>query len=320
MADALIKSLKEKLHSETRLPIVSPGEAALIIRNESIFFASPLAVNLLSDIAESSKQLIGRPIADLFNNYSRVHKGKNPSQSIESIQEVNLKQRTVSLRFVTLAAGISVVLIKDISEIKIKETLLKEIHHRVKNNLQTVASLLRMQKRRNPELKESFDEAINRVSSMSLVHEFLSVSHDIETIDLGFLIGKVIKEIIASWGHQDLSIDFQCPEKLFVSSEHANNIALILNELLSNSLEHGGGDLSKISMQLKSLDDEFISLRIEDDGRGFPEDFDFRNTPSLGWEIITSLVEGSLSGQIKIFNAESGGGSGAVTFKKSIKL
>ena len=300
ICDNLIKSLREKIGNGEKFPQIIPGEGIVIIKDSrTVFFVDPLAANLLSEIAEHGRHFVGQSLEELFGNYPQKYKGNQ--------KEIKLSQRTINLRQVPLSGDMSVILIRDISEIKIKETLLKEIHHRVKNNLQTVVSLLRLQKRRNPALKESFDEAISRVNSISLVHEFLSRTDDIESVDFGFLAGKIIKELVASFGIEGLAVNFHCPEKIFINSENATNLALILNELLSNSLEHAGESLTCIDIALYGENDAAIILQIEDNGSGFPKDFDYRKSTGLGWEIIRTLAEQSLSAELFVDTRPEGG-------------
>ncbi|NBV97891.1 MAG: sensor histidine kinase [Proteobacteria bacterium] len=309
IADILIKSLKSKLLTDTNFPAISLGEGVIILKEDrKIFFPNPISVSLLSEIAEHTNQLLGRSLDDLLHNYSKKYKGKQTANSIEAMEEITLRRRSLRLRYVPLTEGFSAVILKDISELKIKETLLKEIHHRVKNNLQTVASLLRMQQRRNPELKDCFNEAINRTNSISIVHESLSHSDDIENIDFGYLSQQIIKNLLASFGLENLSINFYCPQKILIQSDEATKLALILNELLSNSLEHAGEKLSQIDISLNYLeyDPNTLLLSIADNGTGFPENFNFNKTTGLGWEIIKNLAEECLEAKINIDKSHSG--------------
>lgn len=311
-ADILIKALKEKMHNGKYLPHISPGEGGLLMREDPkygkvVFFVGPLATTFLSEIAESAQYLENRTLDDLFIGYKKKLKANNPKLSIETIEEIDLSKKVIVLRHISLAENIFFILVKDISELKIKETLLKEIHHRVKNNLQTVVSLLRMQTRRNPTLKNAFGEAISRIKGISLVHEFLSKSDDIESVDFGHLVSEIIKGLIMSCGLQDLELDFHCPQKVYINSEQATKLALVVNELVSNSLEHGGPELSKISVKL-FIKDEHIHLNVKDDGKGFPEDFDYKSSDSLGWEIIRTLTGESLGAKILV---DKGIGKGA---------
>ena len=304
IADNLIKALKVKIKDNTRFPQIAFGEGALILKEKNILFTNPLAVNLLSEIAEHSKEFVNRDLEDLFAGFAHQYKGRDESLSIESIDEVNLRQRNIVMRRVRLIDDFSVVLIKDNSEIKIKETLLKEIHHRVKNNLQTVVSLLRLQMRRNPDLVEPFTEAINRTNSIALVHEHLTRSSDIESIDFGYLVQKILQALIPSFGAEDISVNFDCPKKIFIFSDDATNLALVLNEILSNTLEHTASKLSKISINLFFDSEKKLHMLVEDDGGGFKAGFDYKKSTGLGWEIIRTIAEESLKGQLTIENID----------------
>lgn len=309
LADTLIKVIQEKIENRTKFPNVAFGEGALFLDSQKIFFANPLAASLLSEIVENVQQLTGRSLDDVFGAFKRKIKGKDQQHSIESIEEISLRQRTIALRHIFLNEQMSVVLIKDNSEIKIKETLLKEIHHRVKNNLQTVVSLLQLQKRRNSALEAAFTEAINRTNSISLVHEYLAHSNDIEKIDFGFLVQKILKSLLISFGADHLTINFDCPHKVLIISEEATNLALVLNEILSNSLQHTQGKLSKIEIKLFYKDNE-LNMIVEDDGGGFQEDFDYRKSTGLGWGIVQTITEESLKGKLEIENTEHNGVKG----------
>lgn len=313
MVDNLMKTLKEKFTSGAKLPQISFGEGALIIQKinrgqgdvQNIFFANPLAVNLLSEIAESVQQLIGRPLDDVFVNFQKKFRGDDKNLSITKLEEISLRQRTIILRHISLSGEMSVVLIKDNSEVKVKETLLKEIHHRVKNNLQTVVSLLSLQKRRNPQLEEAFTEAINRTNSIALVHEYLARSNDIENIDFGFLVQKILKGLISSYGAEEVAVNFDCQKKVFIHSEEATNLALVLNEILSNTLEHTAGVVSRIDINLY-YDGKNLHLRVEDNGGGFKDGFDYKKSTGLGWGIVQTITEESLKGQLIVENIDKG--------------
>jgi two-component sensor histidine kinase len=306
IADNLIKALKTKITDGTRFPHVAFGEGAVILQKpDTVLFANPLAFNLLAELAEHGSHLVGQKLDDLFASFPRKYRGKDLQLSIEAIEEISLRQRTIAARYVSLSGEMSVVLIKDNSEIKVKDTLLKEIHHRVKNNLQTIASLLRMQKRRNPELAEAFTEAINRTNSIALVHEHLSHSHYIETIDFGFLVQKILKGLIASFGAEDVRVNYDCPGKVYVPSDDATNLALVLNEILSNTLEHTLGKLSQIDIELLASQNS-LKMIVKDDGGGFPEGFDYKKSTGLGWEIVRTITEESLGGKLVVENYREG--------------
>jgi two-component sensor histidine kinase len=307
MADLLVKAVQQKTIDGTFFPNFAFGEGSMILEEidsiRSIYFASPLSVNLLSEIAEHANQLVGRPIDDVFGNFSRIQRKSIKSQSVEKLEEISLRQRTIVLRYVRISDRILVALIKDNSEVKMKETLLKEIHHRVKNNLQTIVSLLRMQKRRNPELETPFNEAINRTNSIALVHEHLSHANDIENVDFGQLSQTILKGLLSSFGADDIQVNFDCPSKVFMLSEDATNLALVFNEILTNTLEHTLGKITRVNVKLYA-EDKNLHLIFDDDGGGFKDGFDYRQSKGLGWEIIRNISEDSLRGTLSVENVD----------------
>jgi two-component sensor histidine kinase len=300
LADILIRTLKLKLRNNEEFPPIAHGEGAVFLhgRHHKIFYPTPLAASLLSEIADRPQKLIGMKVPDIYHKYEHRSRGRQLSKSVYAIDELNLHRRALRLRFVKLVDNFEVIIVKDISEVKIKDTLLKEIHHRVKNNLQTVASLLRMQQRRVPEVKEHFAEAINRINSISLVHETLSHSENIENVDFGQLTNKILTNLISTFDIVDLHYEFYCPQKIYIQSDLATNLALVFNEILSNSLEHGGDQLNKIFISLEQ-DKDLLKLIIKDNGIGFPEEFDYQTQAGLGWEIVRTLAVESLNAEIK---------------------
>ncbi len=312
MADLLVKAIQQKVHDGTQFPYIAFGEGSMILEeivetnkpiSRNVYFVNPLAVNLLSEIAEHANQLLGRPIDDIFGNFHRKERKSSKSQSIEKSEEVALRQRNIALRYVRISETILVALIKDNSELKMKETLLKEIHHRVKNNLQTIVSLLRMQKRRNPDLEIPFTEAINRTNSIALVHEHLSLSNDIENVDFGQLSQTVLKGLLGSFGADHIHVNFDCPQKVYMLSEDATNLALVFNEILTNTLEHTIKKISRIDIKFYA-EEKNLHMIVEDDGGGFPEGFNYKESKGLGWQIIRNISEDNLRGKLSVENSE----------------
>ena len=306
-AELLVKAIQENCINGTKFPNIAFGEGAMLIKEEKdtkiIHFANPLAVNLLSDIAEHENQLLARPVDDIFGNFPRKERKNIKSQSVEKIEEIGLRQRNIAIRYVRISDEILVALIKDNSELKMKETLLKEIHHRVKNNLQTVVSLLRMQKRRNPDLEQPFTEAINRTNSIALVHEHLARSNDIENVDFGHLAQTVLKGLLSAFGADEVHVNIDCPRKALMLSEDATNLALVFNEILTNTLEHTMAKLSHINVKIYA-EKKNLHMIIEDDGGGFPEGFDYKQSTGLGWQIIRNISEDNLRGTLSVENVE----------------
>lgn len=221
-------------------------------------------------------------------------------------------------------SGCAIVIIQDVTELRkkekellIKSVVIKEIHHRVKNNLQTIASLLRLQSRRakSDEAKSVLTDCIGRVNSIAIVHEYLS-QHEEGMIDVEQVAKGIYKAIISSMLHPDfqLDTDFQA-ESFLLPSEKATSIALILNELLQNCIEHAfeGKEEGKLQVYFQKVG-AFYELAIIDNGIGLPQDFDINRTRSLGLKIIKTMTETELHGSFILENKAEGGVKALVRF------
>jgi two-component sensor histidine kinase len=174
-----------------------------------------------------------------------------------------------------------------------KEVLLKEIHHRVKNNLQVVSSLLSLEAG-NPRVaaaKELFLESQNRVASMALIHEKLYRSGDFSNIDFGDYIRSLIQILLDSYAMNPARIALSVDVDVKLDIHKAVPCGLIVNELLSNALKHAfpDGRSGSITLSLHEMNCRRI-LRFSDDGVGMAENFDFRRSPSLGLQLVTTLT------------------------------
>jgi two-component sensor histidine kinase/CheY-like chemotaxis protein len=181
-----------------------------------------------------------------------------------------------------------------------KEMMVREIHHRVKNNLQVISSLLNLQAQHidDPRLLEIFCETRNRVRSMAIIHEKLYQSGDLAHVDFGDYLGKLIPIIFHSFGRTNISHRIEA-DNIFLSVDCAIPCGLIINELVSNSIKHGFPDGSPGLIQIKaeSFDDSNISLTVADNGIGIPLDVESRYSSSLGLQLVRDLadqLEGSL--------------------------
>lgn len=188
-------------------------------------------------------------------------------------------------------------------ELMIKTSVIKEIHHRVKNNLQTIASLLRMQMRRtdNMEAKNVLNESVNRILSISLVHEILS-HHDEENID----ISDVAKKLLELLAHSMVSVDCHVEthfsgETMLLPSDGATSLALVLNELITNAIIHGLEGLTRgdIAVEVKKEDSHCI-IRVCDNGVGMNHSAkEPTKRKHLGLAIVRTLIEKDLKGTIE---------------------
>ncbi len=186
---------------------------------------------------------------------------------------------------------------------------MREIHHRVKNNMQLVSSLLRLQSRYIKDKKyiEMLKESQNRIRSMAFIHEKLYQSKDLANIDFNGYIKSLADDLFRSYG---VSID-KIALKMDIDSvsfgiDTAIPCGLIINELVSNSLKYAFPEDRKgeIKIALRRTDRNEVELVVSDDGVGIPEDLDFRNTESLGLQLVSGLAEDQLQGKIKLNRAK----------------
>ncbi len=251
-----------------------------------------------------------------------VATGRSPREA-----EVDGNGSVVQLRAIPLIVSGqrtgALVLVREVTELRrrerellTKDATIREIHHRVKNNLQTVAALLRLQARRlhAPEAREALEEAVRRVGSIALVHETLSHAPE-ETVDfddiayrVAMMAGevsvtetRVVPRIVGKFGMLPAAV--------------ATPLAMVLTELMQNALQHGLGqtpDAGPAVLEVTaSRSAERLSVRVADNGSGLPEGFDLEATTSLGLQIVRTLAVGELGGRLTIA-PRPGGGTEAV--------
>jgi two-component sensor histidine kinase len=177
---------------------------------------------------------------------------------------------------------------------KLEEIRKKEIHHRIKNNLQVISSLLDLEsdKFNDESVIEAFKESQNRVISMALVHEELYRSQDMESIDFSDYLMKLVNELSYSYIIEKESIKIKTNvETVFLDMDTAIPLGMIVNELISNSFKHAfsPGEKGEIHVNL-SLNNGKLLLAVGDNGTGFPEHVNFRETDSLGLQLVTTLI------------------------------
>jgi two-component sensor histidine kinase len=211
----------------------------------------------------------------------------------------------------------ALILLRDVTELRVrerelvsKEATIREIHHRVKNNLQTVASLLRLQGRRTdePEVKAALDDAERRVGSIALVHETLSQSFD-DNVDFDEIADRLIRTVLEV-SRESSGVGEVRAERIgsfgSLPGSVATPLAMALTELIQNAVEHAyrGGSGGTLTLAVNRIRDR-VRLRVSDDGAGLPAEFD--PTASLGLSIVTTLVEGELGGSLSFEKRRAGG-------------
>ena len=202
-----------------------------------------------------------------------------------------------------------------------KEVLLKEVHHRVKNNLQVISSLINLQARytTDEQILQMFEEIQNRIQSMALIHEKLHQSEDMVRIDFSEYIQSLTAYLYQTYGAQSADITLKSnADDIFLDIDIAVPCGLILNELVSNSLKHAFTEelRGEIRIDFHSDTDNQLTLTVSDNGVGFPQDLDFRNTESLGLRLIVMLTE-QLDGTLELDSSD--GTKFEITFENGWK-
>lgn len=204
-------------------------------------------------------------------------------------------------------------------ELESKMSLLREVHHRVKNNLQVIASIMRMQARRakSEEAQALLAESVNRVLSVAVVHEFLSQNAQ-GTINLQEVAHRIIGQLQQGLidPQKRIRLTLEGPT-IWLPAERATQCALLINELVQNAIEHGmaNRDEGNIVVELVDRGDE-VKIVVSDDGEGLPVGFDLTTDANLGLNIVRSMVERDLKGRFQLHS--DGGTQAIVLFSKSV--
>ena len=225
-------------------------------------------------------------ILDVIMSYARLE--FNVQTEISSNNDV----------FDSIAAGVNMLgeeLENSVVTIKEKESLLKEVHHRVKNNLQIIASLMNLQAANStdPVFLELVRECKNRIDSMSIVHEMLYQSKDLSRINSAAYINHLILGLESSFCMTNVKVDFRLNigHGIILEADRMIPIGLILNEAISNSYKYAFPDREGvIEISFAKENDQFV-LIVKDDGIGLPEDYDIDKNSNLGLQLIATLAE-----------------------------
>ena len=189
--------------------------------------------------------------------------------------------------------------------LKEKETLLKEIHHRVKNNMTVIYSLLGLQIANVTDEKASIalQDSQNRVQTMSMIHETLYRSDNLSSIDMQDYLSKLGRTIIQSHRiSNNVTLKIEA-ENIMLNDKQASSLGLIVNELITNSLKYAfSNDKGEIVLELKTDNEDMFELIVSDNGVGIPEGFSLKNADSLGLQLVESIAERQLDGSVDIKN------------------
>ena len=284
----------------------------------SVFRRLGLSTDLTGlNLADATRSLIPPRLRPDEVTLSAVLGGRMPRDTEIGNADATVIMRSVPLRPNGEITG-ALVLLRDVTELRrrdreliTKDATIREIHHRVKNNLQTVAALLRMQARRiGPSAgREALVEAERRVGTIAIVHELLSQSHE-ETVDFDEVADR-LRAMVVDVGAQQGTVTSQRVGTVgVVDAVVATQLAMMLTELLNNAVEHGFGASRSGHIELRAERGEGgVEVSVSDDGEGLPGDFDIDATTSLGLAIVRTLI-GELGGELTI-GPRSGGGTSA---------
>lgn len=324
-----------------------PGDPATLVRSPrvgdgllrlgrtgKVTYASPnalsayrrlgLATDLVGATLGPVTAKLAAPDIPVDESLMAVACGRMPRET-----EVEGNGSVVVLRAIPIVIGGAqtgaLMLVRDVTELRhrerellTKEATIREIHHRVKNNLQTVAALLRLQARRlhGPEARAALEEAVRRVGSIAIVHETLSHAPD-EIVDFDDVVDRVAMMAAEMSATEAQVVSKSAGTFGMLPASVATPLAMVLTELLQNALQHGftrvQGASSPATGTLEVSAERSrgrLVVTVADDGVGLPTDFDPESTTSLGLQIVRTLVVGELGGRLTI-EPRLGGGTRA---------
>jgi len=255
-----------------------------------------------------------------FEKYAEVIRTRNPSQDDFEIKEGDLAGHWMQRQIVPLADGVAVTS-RDITaakeaereifaSLKQKEILLKEVHHRVKNNLQMISSLFNLQAEfiTDPAVLEIFRESQARVRAIATVHQRLYQSSDLSMVDVSGYLRALVVDLRRTFTGHDLALDVSIDvEPVGIGIDLAIPCGLAVNELVTNSIKHAfpGRRRGAIRITGKSTDDGILSISVADDGIGVPQGIDLRSAQTLGLQLVYMLTK-QMKGEV-ILHREGGG-------------
>ena len=303
-------------------PRVNDGLIRLDV-DGTVQFASPNALSAFNRLGVTG-ELVAKPLAESVSaalklklrtdeDLALVLTGRAPWRTDLGSRNLTLSVRAVPLRRNGERYG-AIVLCRDVTELRrqereliTKDATIREIHHRVKNNLQTVSALLRLQARRieDPAAAAALDEAVRRIASIALVHETLSNSTKTTVAFDDVLSSLITHSLELSPRMGELRIE-RIGEIGSLESRVATPLSLVVTELIHNALEHGLSESgTQLKIELQRYSNEGL-VTISDDGVGLPDGFDLLTSSNLGLQIVRTLTENELMGELKLDSTDQG--------------
>jgi two-component system, sensor histidine kinase PdtaS len=306
-------------------PVPRVGDGLIRLdANSAISFASPNAKSAFSRMGWRG-DLEGRNLGEVAEQVvtasaNASEQGVRSRLNGKELQRVEIDNQgaTIDLLVLPLIVGTdkigAIVLLQNVTELRrrdrelvTKDATIREIHHRVKNNLQTVSALLRLQSRRieDPAAAAALDEAVRRIASIAVVHETLSNSTQTTVAFDEVLSSLVTHALELSPRMSELTIE-RTGEIGSLESRVATPLSLVVTELIHNALEHGLYESgTKLRIELQRYSNEAL-VTISDDGIGLPDGFDLLTSANLGLQIVRTLTENELKGELKLESTDKG--------------
>lgn len=324
----LLCNLRQAVGNNSNYERLLPSDGIMVVDTNRTIIAANNRARHMFDVMDIAP-LVGCRTNDVAINWPLV--GMVMETGTAESKEFTMHGLLLSVRILPVVprpkGGCAIVILQDITELRkkdeellIKSVVIKEIHHRVKNNLQTIASLLRLQERRAQcdETKIVLRDCVNRVNSIAIVHEYLS-QQDTGLIDVGKVAKGIYQAIISSMLNPEfiLHADFKA-DPVQLPSDKATSIALVLNELLQNTIEHAFEGRTSGMLEVRFIEEsKRYTLSIADDGVGLPVGFSLAAMrESLGLKIIKTMAEADLQGKFTLENRQQGGTLAVVTIPK----
>ena len=325
----------EESRFQHRMPRLGDG-LLLVNIDGQIEFASPNAVSLLHRLGWH-RPVVGSRFEETGLSPKILNEAFSLKSSVIDELEREDKAFVVSHCFPLLHSGKATgaaVLVRDVTELRrrdrqliSKDATIREIHHRVKNNLQTISSLLRIQGRRldSDEAQMALNESVRRIGAIAVVHETLAVSQEGE-VTFGEVMRplvELVKEGLSS-PVKPISIEVSGDTGL-LPSEVTTTLAVVVTELLQNALDHGFkaalGEFEdgRVDVVL-SKNEEAVMVEVSDNGVGLPEGFDIENNVGLGLTIVKTFIQQELEGSLNVVSNGTGKGVGFQIYLPSDKL
>ncbi|MFH1942844.1 MAG: PAS domain S-box protein [bacterium] len=324
-AEEALKESEEKY----RNLVERANDGIVIVQDGIVKYINPRLAEMWNSSVE---EIIGTPFIDHLSPDERPtlverYKQRMAGEDVPPVYEAVLRRKDGSIVYSELNAGVIVyqgkpadlVMVRDITEriraeekirasLEEKNVMLKEIHHRVRNNLQVIKSLLSLQSRyvKDTQALEMLKESQERIQSMAMVHEKLYESEDLARIDFVDYVTSLTRGLYRSHrvDPERIALKIKAAEAVPLGIDLAVPCGIVVNELVTNALKHAFPPSWKkkglIQISLKSVGEDEVEVVVKDNGTGLPEGVDFHDADTLGFRLVKILVEDQLRGKLSV--------------------